>query len=187
MIHEFNYNEDQNLGRREVISFDENNNNNDELNMEKTLDIKIEDKSTQSLSQQNKYNMIPKNLMTLEYPPGGLCGSLWESPEKAQKLHQYFTSNARKFTDNTYNNDCIHIPTRFSINFFGFKGSKWHKIADCGVDDETNLTINYVRDRGLHNVLYTNFMVSHLSFGSQHFDHELVRSWYRYLYHHFHG
>ena len=136
--------------------------------------------------QQNKYNLIPKHLMDLEYPPGGLCGSLWESAEKAQRLHRYFTENARIFTDNTFNNDCIHIPTRFSINFFGFKGSKWHKIADCGVDDETNLTINYVRERGLHNVLYTNFMVSHLSFGSQNLDHDLVRSWYRDLYHHYH-
>lgn len=137
--------------------------------------------------QQNKYDMIPTQLMTLEYPPGGFCGSLWESQEKALKLHQYFTSNARKFTDNTFDNDCIHISTRYSINFFGFKGSKWNKIADCGDDDEAKLTIHYVNDRGLHNVLYTNFIVSHLSFYSQHFDHELVRSWYRNLFDQYHN
>jgi hypothetical protein len=34
--------------------------------------------------QQNKFELIPKTLMDLEYPPNGLCGSLWESGKKAE-------------------------------------------------------------------------------------------------------
>lgn len=133
--------------------------------------------------QQNKYNLIPKNLMNLEYPPSGSRGNLWESHEKAQDLHKYFTENYDLFINNDFNNDTIPIYTRFSINFFGYKGKNWEKIYDCGINDEEYLTINYVKDRNFINVLYSNLIVSHLSFCSQNnMDHDLVRSWYNNLY-----
>lgn len=138
--------------------------------------------------QQKKYNLIPNSLMDLEYPPGGSCGSLWENHEKAKKLHKYFTENYSSFINNDFNNDSIIIPTRFSINFVGYKGKNWEKIYDCGVDDEGNLTINYVRDRNFINVLYFNFVVSHLSFYKQNeMNHDLVRSWYNDLYNKIHS
>lgn len=121
--------------------------------------------------QQNKFNLIPKDLMDLEYPNTkgtlGLDGSLWESHIKAENLHNYFIDNYEKFLDHDYNNEIIPIKTRFSINFFGYKGKNWHKIHDCYTDDEYNLTIEYVQKRDFNNVLYTNFYVSHLSFHKQ--------------------
>jgi hypothetical protein len=117
--------------------------------------------------QQNKYNLIPKELMDLEYPNGGLCGSLWESGIKATKLHNYFIENYSKFIDHEYNEDTIHILTQYSINFFGYKGKNWYKITDCWIADETKLTIEYVANRQFKNVLYADFVVSHLSFFKQ--------------------
>jgi hypothetical protein len=118
--------------------------------------------------QQNKYNLIPKEIMDLEYPHGGLCGSLWESGKKAEILHTYFLENYKKFLDYDYNNEIIPINTRFSINFFAYKGKNWHKIKDSYVgDDEYNLTVDYVRNRQFNNILYIDFYVSHLSFYKQ--------------------
>ena len=117
--------------------------------------------------QQNKYNLIPKEIMDLEYPPGGLCGSLWESGKKAEILHTYFVENYKKFLDYDYDNEIIPINTRFSINVFGYKGNKWHKIKDCYTDDEYNLTEDYVHNRQFNNILYSDFYVSHLSFYKQ--------------------
>jgi len=117
--------------------------------------------------QQNKYNLIPKEIMDLEYPHGGMCGSLWESGKKAENLHTYFVENYKKFLDYDYNNEIIPINTRFSINFFGYKGKNWHKIKDCHSDDEYNLTVDYVYNRQFNNILYSDFYVSHLSFYKQ--------------------
>jgi len=118
--------------------------------------------------QQNKYNLIPKEIMNLEYPHGGLCGSLWESGQKAESLHTYFIENYKNFLDYDYNDEIIPINTRFSINFFGYKGKNWHKIKDCYIgDDEYNLTVNYVRNKQFNNILYSDFYVSHLSFYKQ--------------------
>ena len=117
--------------------------------------------------QQNKYNLISKELMDLEYPPNGLCGSLWKSGKKAEDLHNYFIKNYKSFLDYEYNNEIIPITTRFSINFFGYKGKNWHKIKDCYVDDEYNLTVDYVSKRQFNNIFYSDFYVSHLSFCKQ--------------------
>jgi hypothetical protein len=117
--------------------------------------------------QQNKYNLIPKSLMELEYPPNGLNGSLWKSGEKAELLHKYFIENSGDFLDNDFSFEVININTRFSINFFGYKGNKWGKIANCGINDEYYLTVKYVKNNGFNNVLYSNMFVAHLSFYKQ--------------------
>jgi hypothetical protein len=121
--------------------------------------------------QQNKYNLIPEELMDLEYPKEGLCGSLWESEKKAEKLHDYFIKNYNKFLDYEYNNEIIPINTRFSINFFGYKGKNWYKICDSHYrQDEYNLTVDYVKNRKFKNILYSDFYVSHLSFFKQYMN-----------------
>jgi hypothetical protein len=120
--------------------------------------------------QQNVYKLIPEDLMILEYPPGGHCGSLWESGKKAEILHNYFIENYQNFLNYDYNNAIIEINTRFSINFIGYKGNKWCKIKDTCLnnnDDEYNLTVDYVKNKGFKNILYTDFYVSHLSFFAQ--------------------
>jgi transcriptional regulator CtsR len=116
--------------------------------------------------QQDKYNLIP-DTMKFEYPNGGFCGSLWESGKKAECLHNYFIENHEKFLNYDYKEEIIPIYTRFSINFFGYKGSQWHKISKCFTDDEHILTVDYVVNRGFQNVLYSDFYVSHLSFYKQ--------------------
>lgn len=116
--------------------------------------------------QQNKYNLIPNELMVLEYPTEGKCGSLWESGKKAETLHNYFIENYQNFLNNKHN-DIIPINSRFSINFIGYQGNKWHKIKDTCLhnnEDEYNLTVDYVKNRGFKNILYSDFYVSHLSF-----------------------
>lgn len=115
--------------------------------------------------QQSKYNLIPKELMELEFP-SGWGGSLWESGKKAETLHNYFIENYKSFIEKEHN-DVIPITSRFSINFFAYKGKKWHKIKDCHVDDEYNLSVDYVNNRGFQNVFYSDFYVSHLSFFKQ--------------------
>lgn len=118
--------------------------------------------------QQNKFNLIPKELMELEYPHEGCSGSLWENGEKAEILHNYFIENYNKFLDYNYNNEIIPIDTRFSINFFGYKGKNWKKICNSGIgNDEYNLTVEYVKNNQFKNILYTDFYVSHLSFYRQ--------------------
>ena len=117
--------------------------------------------------QQNKYNLIPPELMTLEYPAGGFCGTLWENGKKAETLHNYFIENYKKFVNYPYDKEIILIHTRFSINFFGYKGKNWHKIKDCYGDDERTLTVDYVEGKNFNNVLYSDFFVSHLSFFRQ--------------------
>ena len=117
--------------------------------------------------QQNKYNLIPKELMDLEYPEYGWRGSLWGSGVKAELLHMYFIENYKKFIDYEYNNENIQIETRYSINFFGYKGKNWHKITNCFVDDEYMLTVDYVNNCHFKNILYTDCYVSHLSFYRQ--------------------
>ena len=47
--------------------------------------------------------------MILEYPNGGLCGTLWESGNKAEILHNYFIENYKKFLDYDYNEEIIDI------------------------------------------------------------------------------
>jgi hypothetical protein len=122
-----------------------------------------------SFIQQNRYHLIPKEVVDLEYPEGGLRGSLWENGEKAEKLHNYFIENYNKFLNYDYNNDeIVPITTRFSINFFGYKAKNWHKIKDCYIgDDEHNLTVDFVCNRNFKNILYSDFYVAHLSFYKQ--------------------
>jgi hypothetical protein len=102
-----------------------------------------------------------------EYPFKGLCGSLWSSGEKAERLHRYFLDNCDAFLTYTPDKEVEDITSRFSINCFAVHGRNWHKIADAGDDDEQNLTVTFRDDRGFTNVMYGRFYVSHLSFGQQ--------------------
>jgi hypothetical protein len=126
--------------------------------------------------QQHIFNLIPLSLMKLEYPKNGLCGSLWESGKKATALHKYFLRHKDEFLQYgkvTYRDgDCpiLPIPTRFSINFFGIQRKKWGEIKDCGLDDELNLTVEYVKSGVLTNAIYSGLFVSHLSFYKQEED-----------------
>jgi len=133
--------------------------------------------------QQYLFHLIPEEVGVFEYPAGGYGGTLWESGEKAAKLHVYFMDNYRRFLENDYSaSELVDIHTRFSINFFAIKGENWHKIADAylGSDngtDEYNISVAFRESRGLTTAMYAPFYVSHLSFYQQrHFslDHILT-------------
>ena len=118
--------------------------------------------------QQNKLDLIPKSLMRLEYPIGGECGTLWEDGSKAENLHNYFIDNYLDIINKDLSNKFYKIDTRFSINFFGYKGKNWHRIKVLGSgDDEYNLTVEGVKKKGFVNMFYADFIVSHLSFWKQ--------------------
>ena len=118
--------------------------------------------------QQKKFNLIPANLLELEYPNNGLCGSLWASGQNAEKLHLYFLKNIKNFLEYKYNAETVEVFSRFSINFFGCKGSNWHKIKHIGLgDDEYDLTVKLVGEKKIRNVIYFDFYVAHLSFYKQ--------------------
>ena len=66
-----------------------------------------------------------------------------------------------------YKNEVLPQPTRFSINFFGYPGKKWHKISKCYGDDEREISQDLVQKQCFLNMLFPEFYVSHLSFGPQ--------------------
>lgn len=119
--------------------------------------------------QQNVYNWIPKSLMELEYPEGGVSGSLWDSGEKAHQLHRFFLTHSSIFLSQNLNS-LINILSRFSINFFAIKGEKWSKLLYSGENDEEDLTVKKVANGICKNYFYSDFVVSHLSFFKQEDD-----------------
>jgi len=119
--------------------------------------------------QQNVYNVIPKTVMELEYPEGGLNGSLWESGEKAHQLHQYFLSHSDLFLHQNHNS-LIQILSRYSINFFAIRGENWSKMIYSGDNDEEDITVKKVAEGTFKNFYYSDFVVCHLSFFKQEED-----------------
>jgi len=69
---------------------------------------------------QQKHGCIPKELMELEYPSNGFCGSLWENGEKAYQLHQYFINHSDCFSWQGY----TAFSDRLSINFISWLGKR---------------------------------------------------------------
>ncbi len=120
---------------------------------------------------QQQMNLIPNDLIKLEYPDNNINGSLWESPDKAYKLHNYFIDNYNKFINNNFDNldKVIKINTRFSINFFAMKGYNWSKFSsmDKMSNDEYFISVYLVENKLIKPVIYLDFFVSHLSFNNQ--------------------
>lgn len=125
--------------------------------------------------QQEKWNIIPRSIGDFELPEEGLCGSLWESSEKAIALHDHFLSHWIEIIrppsdvskDVYYLPEYLPIDTRFSINFFGMKAKHWYKLKDAGVEDELVISRILPRLNVSRNYLISNFVVSHLAFGPQ--------------------
>lgn len=147
--------------------------------------------------QQKILNLLPEEeLGEFEYPEGGFCGSLWNSGERANKLHDYFLQNWEKIilpqtrrTSNTTSNNLddvdyqpefIPLTTRFSINFFAMHVKNWYKIRDIGNDDEYLLTYGATKYNIMKNYISNNFFVSHLAFYKQEKDLDTSRLLSRY-------
>ncbi len=112
---------------------------------------------------QQQLGMLPKGFDTLEMPPGGHCGSLWESGRKAEALHRCFLANPSRFQQGGF-----FIPqARFSINFVSWLGEDLPHFDTRFADDELDLTVTVPRFLGRANAIYLPFVVSHLSFRPQ--------------------
>ena len=116
---------------------------------------------------QQRLGMLSKELGTLEMPPGGHRGSLWESGVKAEALHRCFLADPARFQ-----RDGFFIPqARFSINFVSWLGEDLPHFDTRFTDDELDLTVTVPQFLGRANAIYMPFVVSHLSFRPQ--DHEM--------------
>jgi hypothetical protein len=114
---------------------------------------------------QQQLGMIPRDLMNLEMPPGGLRGTLWKSGAKAEALHRCFLANPRRFL--WAPQEIFIPPARFSINFVAWLGVDVPHFETRLADDEHDLTVTLPRFLGRENAIYLPFVVSHLSFRTQ--------------------
>ena len=126
---------------------------------------------------QQRSGIIPPEILELELPPGGVGGTLWASPRKAEDLHQYFLANRDAFE--SMSREPIIWNERLSINFISWIGRdmSWMSTA---YDDERVMTQELPRYTGRQNCIYPGFVASHLTFGPQDagFDHAGILSAY---------
>lgn len=114
---------------------------------------------------QQQFGVIPHNEMTLELPPGGMCGSLWGSGAKAEALHRLFLRAPSRFTFEEPS--ALKWNERVSINFVAFLGRDLVHIPDIMADDEHDLCYGVRKRARKENSVYFPFVVSHLSFWRQ--------------------
>ncbi|NHO35990.1 hypothetical protein GOB85_07625 [Acetobacter sp. LMG 1636] len=114
---------------------------------------------------QQKNGGIPETIGTFESPSGGLCGSLWESGEKAFALHQYFVKSGAKAIP--LEAPVVEWSERNSINFIGWRGENLKHMNFPQGDDERFMTVTVPRYLKRKTAVYSDFMVAHLSFYAQ--------------------
>ncbi|RWX75433.1 hypothetical protein EPK99_17165 [Neorhizobium lilium] len=114
---------------------------------------------------QQVAGMIPRELGQFEYPPE-YGGSLWQSPEKANALHDFFLSKTIK---------ALPLPkqviemsgARVSINFIAWLGKDLKHMSFGRASDERTLTLDLPAFLKRPVGIFSDFTVSHLSFGPQ--------------------
>ena len=116
---------------------------------------------------QQSNGVVPHDLMELEMPPGGLCGSLWDSGDKCIKLHEHFLSDPARFAYAGHHE--IEPGMRVSINCFAVLPEHVEMVFDneAGRDDEAYLTIVAPTRLGMRKAVFNGAYVAHLSFYRQ--------------------
>lgn len=114
---------------------------------------------------QQEAGSIPAHVGQFERPPGGFGGSLWLSAQRAEMLHDYFLSTRDKRLP--LPEKVVDWTERQSINFIAWLGRDLIHMALPRGDDEKALTIDLPEYLGRPTAIYSDFMVSHLSFGPQ--------------------
>jgi hypothetical protein len=122
---------------------------------------------------QQASGAIPPGFDEFEMPRGGMCGSLWASGAKAQRLHEYFLKNPAAFRDAARAPICWS--ERVSINFVSWLGADLMHIPDIMADDEHDLCYGVRRRARKLNAIYPRFLASHLSFWKQDADMDIDR------------
>jgi hypothetical protein len=108
---------------------------------------------------------LPLSLGHFERPPGGFGGTLWTDPNKANNLHDFFLAAPKK--EFPLPSKVVDWQERQSINFIAWLGSDLQHMALARGDDEKMLTIDLPAFLERPTAIYSDFTVSHLSFGPQ--------------------
>lgn len=114
---------------------------------------------------QQQAGSLPASLGDFERPPGGFGGTLWQSAERAVKLHEFFLGLPEKQVP--LPEKVIEWKERQSINFIAWMGQDLRHMANLRNDDEHMLTVSVPEFVGRPSAIYSDFTVSHLSFGPQ--------------------
>lgn len=114
---------------------------------------------------QQAAGSLPGNLGHFERPPQGFGGSLWQSAQRATELHDFFLQTADKRLP--LSAKVIEWKERLSINFIAWLGKDLIHMALPKGDDEDFLTVGVPARLGRPTAIYSDFIVSHLSFGPQ--------------------
>ncbi len=114
---------------------------------------------------QQASGAIPANIGHFEHPPGGFGGSLWLSGERATQLHDFFLGRERKSLP--LPKASVEWTERQSINFVAWLGKDLVHMALPKCDDEYALTVGLPTFLDRPSAIYSDFTVSHLSFGPQ--------------------
>jgi hypothetical protein len=114
---------------------------------------------------QQQAGSIPAAVGDFERPPGGFGGTLWQSAEKAATLHDHFLQTPDKRLP--LPEKVVDWTERQSINFIAWLGRDLVHMALPKGDDERALTVDLPALLDRPTAIYSDFMVSHLSFGPQ--------------------
>jgi hypothetical protein len=114
---------------------------------------------------QQAAGSIPASVGHFERPPGGFGGSLWESAERAARLHGFFLANGGRTLPLPA--PVVEWTERQSINFIAWLGRDLRHMALPQGDDELALTVSVPGFVERKSAIYSEFTVSHLSFGPQ--------------------
>ncbi|GBQ06944.1 hypothetical protein AA15669_1160 [Saccharibacter floricola DSM 15669] len=116
-------------------------------------------------SLQQEAGNLPKEVGIFEKIDDGFGGSLWESGEKARALHEYFVMNNKRPL--LFEEVLVEHDVRISINFVGWRGENLRHMAVRWDDDEGLLSVEIPKFLKKKNAIFSDFMVSHLSFFTQ--------------------
>lgn len=108
---------------------------------------------------------IPASLGEFEMPPGGLGGTLWQSAQRATELHDYFLNTPTKRLP--LSKPVIEVKERVSINFIAWLGRDLRHMGFRKLGDEPALSVYLPKLLDRPTAIYSDFIVSHLSFGPQ--------------------
>jgi hypothetical protein len=114
---------------------------------------------------QQAAGSLPEHLGGFEWPQGGFGGSLWQSGRRANELHDYFLKTQDKQLPLPAK--VVEWTERQSINFIAWLGKDLVHMALPKGDDEGLLTIDLPALLNRPTAIYSDLMVSHLSFGPQ--------------------
>lgn len=115
--------------------------------------------------QQLGGNLPAEKLGLYENPPGGFQGSLWQYGQRATELHDHFLNLPQKQLP--LPDKVVTYDARISINFIAWLGRDLVHLALPPGDDERYISVDLPTILKRPIAIYSDFVVSHLSFGIQ--------------------